>query len=69
MPIEYWNADIQEYQTRPLILQITRMISASMLFLIEFIREILIGGIKTVVAVRQTILLGNNFLFPQGQQA
>jgi len=50
MPIEFWNADIQEYQTRPLVLQITRMISASMLFLIEFIREILIGGIKTVVA-------------------
>jgi len=50
MPIEVWDADIQEYQTRPLILQITRMISASMLFLIEFIREILIGGIKTVVA-------------------
>ena len=50
MPIEFWNADIQEYQARPLILQITRMISASMLFLIEFIREILIGGVKTVVA-------------------
>jgi len=50
MPIEFWNADIQEYQTRPLVLQITRTISASMLFLIEFIREILIGGIKTVVA-------------------
>jgi len=50
MPIEFWNADIQEYQTRPLVLQITRMISASMLFLIELIREILIGGVKTVVA-------------------
>jgi len=50
MPIEFWNADIQEYQTRPLVLQITRMISASILFLIEFIREILIGGVKTVVA-------------------
>jgi len=50
MPLEFWNADIQEYQTRPLVLQITRMISASMLFLIELIREILIGGVKTVVA-------------------
>jgi len=50
MPIEFWNADIQEYQTRPLVLQITRMISASMLFLIELIREILIGGVKTAVA-------------------
>ena len=50
MPIEFWNEDVKEYQTRPLVLQITRVISASMLFLIEFIREILIGGIKTAVA-------------------
>jgi glycine betaine/proline transport system permease protein len=50
MPIEFWDADLQEYRTRPLVLQITRMISASMLFLIELIREILIGGVKTVVA-------------------
>jgi len=50
MPIEIWDADLQETTTRPLVLQITRMISASMLFLIEFIREILIGGVKTVVA-------------------
>jgi len=50
MPIEIWDADLQEYTTRPLVLQITRMISASILFLIEFIREILIGGVKTAVA-------------------
>jgi len=50
MPIEVWDADLKETTTRPLVLQITRMISASMLFLIELIREILIGGIKTVVA-------------------
>jgi len=50
MPIEIWDADLQETTTRPLVLQITRMISAFMLFLIEFIREILIGGVKTVVA-------------------
>ncbi len=49
MPLEFWDEDIQEYKTRPLILQITRVISASLLFLIEFIREILIGGVKTVV--------------------
>ena len=49
MPLEFWDEDIQEYKTRPLILQVTRVISASLLFLIEFIREILIGGVKTVV--------------------
>ena len=50
MPIEIYDAEIQEYETRPLILQITRMISASILFLIQAFREILIGGVETVVA-------------------
>ncbi len=50
MPIEIYDAEIDEYETRPLILQITRMISASMLFLIQAFREILIGGVETVVA-------------------
>jgi glycine betaine/proline transport system permease protein len=50
MPIEIWDAEIKEHETRPLILQITRVISASMLFLIEAIREFLIGGVETIVA-------------------
>jgi len=50
MPIEIYDAEIDEYETRPLVLQITRMISASMLFLIEAIREFLIGGVETIVA-------------------
>ena len=48
--MEFWNEDLQEYKTRPLVLQITRSITASMTFLIELIREILLGGVKTVVA-------------------
>ncbi len=50
MPIEFFDANIGEYKTRPLVLQITRMISASILFLIQAFREILIGGVETVVA-------------------
>jgi len=50
MPIEFFDSDIGEYKTRPLVLQITRMISASILFLIQAFREILIGGVETVVA-------------------
>ena len=50
MPMEFWNEDTQEYKTRPLVLQITRNITAFMTFLIELIREILLGGSKTVVA-------------------
>ena len=50
MPMEFWDSDIEEYKTRPLVLQITRVISGTMLFFIEFIREILIGGVKTAVS-------------------
>jgi len=50
MPIEIWDADLKETTTRPLVLHITRMLSTFLTFLIEFIREILIGGVKTVVA-------------------
>ena len=50
MPLEFFDANIGEYKTRPLVLQITRMISASILFLIQAFREILIGGVETVVA-------------------
>jgi glycine betaine/proline transport system permease protein len=50
MPMEFWNEDTQEYKTRPLVLQITRNITAIMTFLIELIREILLGGVETIVA-------------------
>jgi glycine betaine/proline transport system permease protein len=50
MPIEIWNEDIQEYKTRPLVLQITRTLTSSMTFLIELIREILLGGVETIVS-------------------
>lgn len=50
MPIEFFDSDIQEYKTRPLLLQITRIISGIILFLIELFREILLGGVETIVA-------------------
>ena len=50
MPIEFYDADVEEYKTRPLLLQVTRMISAVVLFSIELLREILLGGVETIVA-------------------
>ncbi len=50
MPMEFWDSATQEYKTRPLILQISRNITAFMTFLIELIREILLGGVETIVA-------------------
>ena len=50
MPMEFWNEDTQEFKTRPLVLQITRNLTSFMTFLIELIRDILLGGVETVVA-------------------
>ena len=50
MPMEFWNEDTQEFKTRPIVLQISRNLTAFMTFLIELIREILLGGLETIVA-------------------
>lgn len=50
MPIEKYNVDIEEYEETALLREITRSISRAVLFCIEFIREILLGGVKTIVA-------------------
>jgi len=50
MPIEYFDSNVEEFKSRTLLLHITRTISHSVAFLIELIREILLGGKKTIVA-------------------
>ena len=60
LPIEYFDSSIQETKSRPLVLHITRLISSSMLFLIQFIREILIGGVDTIVAFTSWDFLSAN---------
>ncbi len=60
LPIEYFDTNIQEIRSRPLVLHITRLISSTMLFLIQFIREILIGGVETIVAFTSWDFLSAN---------
>lgn len=48
-PIEVFDPDIEEYEQKPMFGQFTRAISGVILFMIEFIREILVGGVKTIV--------------------
>lgn len=48
-PIEVYDPDIEEYEQKPLLREITRGISGVVLFLIELVREILLGGVKTIV--------------------
>ena len=50
MPIEVWDPEIEDYEQKPLLKEVTRSISTSILFLIGLIREILLGGVKTIVA-------------------
>lgn len=48
-PIEVWDPDIEEFEQKPLLREFTRSISGVVLFMIEFVREILLGGVKTIV--------------------
>ncbi len=48
-PIEVYDPDIEEYEQKPLLREITRGISSVVLFLIELVREIMLGGVKTIV--------------------
>jgi len=50
MPIEIYNVEIEEYEQTALLKEFTRSISRALLFCIQFIREILVGGVKTIVA-------------------
>ena len=48
-PIEVYDPEIEEYEQKPLMKEVTRVTSGFILFLIEFIREIFLGGVKTIV--------------------
>lgn len=49
-PIQVYDPEIDDYEEKPLFRQITRSISALLLFVITLVREILLGGVKTIVA-------------------
>jgi len=49
-PIDVYDPDIEEYEEKPLFREITRAISNSFLLVITFVREIFLGGTKTIVA-------------------
>ena len=47
--IEVWDPDIEEFEEKPLMNQVTRSVSGLILFMIEFVREVFLGGVKTIV--------------------
>jgi glycine betaine/proline transport system permease protein len=50
MPIQVYDPSIDDYETKPLFREITRAVSGFLLVIIEFVRELMLGGTKTVVA-------------------
>ena len=50
MPIQVYDPDIDDYETKPLFREVTRAISSFLLVIIELAREIMLGGVKTIVA-------------------
>jgi len=60
MPVEIYNSEIEDYEESALLIEITRSISRVVLFGIEFIREILVGGQKTIVAFTSWDWIGEN---------
>ena len=50
MLIEIYDAELEEFEDSALIKELTRGFSRGVLFCIELIREILLGGVKTIVA-------------------
>lgn len=50
MPIEVYDPLIEEYEQKPLFREITRAISGAFLFIIGAVRELILGGSKTIVA-------------------
>jgi len=50
MPIQTFNVEIEDYEESALLMEVTRSMSRAVLFGIELIREILVGGQKTIVA-------------------
>ena len=51
LPIQVYDPEIQEFEQKPLLKEITRSLSHSVNFLILFLRDILLGGIDTIAAV------------------
>jgi len=50
MPIEVFDPELEEYESKPLFREVTRSISSAVLFIIIVVRDVFLGGVKTIVA-------------------
>ncbi len=59
-PIQVYDPDIDDYESKPLFREITRAVSSGVLFIIDFVRELLLGGQKTIVAFTSWDFISEN---------
>ena len=57
MLIDVYDPSIEEYEQKPLFREITRAISSAFLFVIGVVRELILGGSKTIVAFSSLSLI------------
>jgi glycine betaine/proline transport system permease protein len=50
LPIDIYDPEIDDYEASPLIKEVTRAFSTGVLFCINLLRELLLGGVKTLAA-------------------
>lgn len=50
LPIDIYDPEIDDYEASPLLKEVTRGFSTGLLFCIDLLRELLLGGVKTIVA-------------------
>ena len=50
MPIQVYDPIIEDYEEKPLFREMTRAVSGGFLLVINFVRELFLGGNKTIVA-------------------
>ena len=60
MPIQVYDSLIEDYEEKPLFREMTRFISGFFLHIINFVREIFLGGNKTVVAFTSWDFISEN---------
>ncbi len=60
MPIQVYDALIDDYEEKPLFREMTRTVSSAFLLVINFIREIFLGGNKTIVAFTSWDFINEN---------
>ena len=60
MPVQIYDPELEEFEESALIKEITRGFSRGVLFCIEVVRDILLGGVKTIVAFTSWDFIGDN---------